>query len=78
MDKRWLSQLLADSAFPLLVRAVGVSQIKIGHHKKDALRKRGRQSSEVQTVGQFDSRPTTESSRSNAKTGSDKEPSHGE
>jgi len=34
MDKRWLSQLLNDSAFPLIVLAVAVSQVKIGHQEK--------------------------------------------
>jgi hypothetical protein len=52
-NKRLLSRLLADAAFPVLVLAVAVSQVKIGHHKKDALRQHGRQSGEVQAENGF-------------------------
>ena len=52
-DKRWISQLLADAAFPVLILAVAVSQVNIGQHKKDALRQRDRQSSEVQVDDGF-------------------------
>jgi hypothetical protein len=78
-DKRWLSQLLTDSAFPLLVLAIAVSQVKIGHHKKDSLRHRDRQTSEVkagddfrQSTSKSSSRAATESSRFREKTGPDK------
>jgi len=37
MDKRWLSQLLNDAAFPALALAVAVSQVKVGAHKKHNL-----------------------------------------
>ena len=33
MDKRWLSQLLNDAAFPSLALAVAVSQVKLGANK---------------------------------------------
>jgi hypothetical protein len=33
MDKRWVSQLVTDSAFPMLVLALAVSQIKLGTNK---------------------------------------------
>ena len=79
-DKRWLSQLLGGLAFPLLVLAVAVSQVKIGHHKTDALRQRGRQVSEVQvgddfwqSASKYDSHAATESSRVRERIGSDKE-----
>jgi len=82
-DGRWLSQLLADSAFPILVLAVAVSQVKIGQNKKDVLRQRVRQSSEVQvddgfqeSAGKYGSRAATESSRVKERTGSDKESAH--
>jgi hypothetical protein len=79
-DKPWLSQLLADLAFPSLVLAVAVSQVNIGQHKNDALRQRGRQSSEVQLGGDFEqgagkyrSRAGTESARVRERIGPDKE-----
>jgi hypothetical protein len=79
-DKRWLSQLLGDLAFPVLLLAVAVSQVKIRHHKKDALRQRGRQSSEVQigddfqqSAGKYGSGAATESARVRERIGSDKE-----
>jgi hypothetical protein len=78
-DKRWLSQLFADSAFPLLVLAIAVSQVKIGHHKKDALRHRDQETSEVQTgddlrqsTSKSSSRAAAESSPFREKTGPDK------
>ena len=37
MDKRWLSQLLNDAAFPALALAVAVSQVKVGADKKPNL-----------------------------------------
>jgi hypothetical protein len=79
-NRRLLSQLLTDSAFPVLVLAVAVSQVKIGHHKTDALRQRGQQSSEAQADNGFPqsgdkygSRAATESSPAKESTGSDKE-----
>jgi hypothetical protein len=79
-DKRWLSQVLADSAFPLLALAIAVSQVKLGHDKKDVLRQSGRQFSEVQlgddseqSASKDRSRAATENSRVREKTGSDKE-----
>jgi hypothetical protein len=82
-DKRWLSQLLADAAFPVLVLAVAVSQVKIGQQKKDALRQRGRQSSEVQadsgfqqTAGKYDSPAAMQSRRIRERTGPDKVSAH--
>jgi hypothetical protein len=53
MDKRWLSQLLDDSAFPVLALAVAVSQMKVGHHKMDALHHRGQPSIEFQLDSRF-------------------------
>jgi hypothetical protein len=37
IDKHWLSQLLNDSAFPVLALAVAVSQVHLGSHKKQNL-----------------------------------------
>jgi hypothetical protein len=81
-NKRLLSRLLADAAFPVLVLAVAVSQVKIGHHKKDALRQHGRQSGEVQAENGFQrsgdkygSRAATGNSPVEGRTGSDKESS---
>ena len=75
-----MSQLLADLSFPSLILAVAVSQVDIGHHKKDALRQRGRQPSEVQvgddfqqSAGKYSSRAATESSQVRERFGSDKE-----
>jgi hypothetical protein len=47
MHKRWLSQLLDDSAFPLLVLALALSQIELGSRKKSGLLDRGRQPPEL-------------------------------
>ena len=81
-DKRLRSRLLADAAFPVLVLAVAVSQVKIGHHKNDALRQHGRQTSEVQAKNSFQQsgdkygpRATTGSSPVEERTGSEKESS---
>jgi hypothetical protein len=41
MDKRLLSQLLDDSAFPLLVLAMAVSQLKLGPLRRPHLRGKG-------------------------------------
>jgi hypothetical protein len=81
-DKRLLSRLLADSAFPVLVLAVAVSQVKIGHHRKDALRQRGRQPSEVQAdngfqqTDKYGSRAATGISPVEERTRSEKESAH--
>jgi hypothetical protein len=82
-DKRWLSQLLADSAFPLLALAIAVSQVKIGQQKKDALRQRGRQSSVVQvgddfqkSAGKRGPRAAMGNSPVEERTGSEKESAH--
>jgi len=48
--------MLADLAFPVLILAVAVSQVNIGQQKKDALRQRDRQSSEVQVDDGFQQR----------------------
>ena len=81
-DKRWLSQLLADSAFPILLLAVAVSQVKIGH-EKEALPERDRQSTEVwadndfqRSAGKYGSPAAVQSSRIRERTGSDKELAH--
>lgn len=77
--KRWVSQLLSDSAFPALILAVAVSQVKIGQNKEDAPRQRGRQSSGVQvdnrfqlSAGKYGSLATTEYSRIRERTEPDK------
>jgi hypothetical protein len=64
MDKRWLSRLLDESAFPVLALAVATSQIQIGHHKNDAVRDRGPQAIEFQpnvpfpqNADKYDSQP---------------------
>jgi len=38
MNKSALSQLLDGAAFPAMVLAIAVSQIKIGPHRRDVLR----------------------------------------
>jgi hypothetical protein len=35
MDKRSISQLLDGAAFPAIILAVAVSQMKVAHHKKN-------------------------------------------
>ena len=47
MDKRWLSQLLDDSAFPLLVLSLAVTQIQLGSDKKANFLDRARHSAEL-------------------------------
>ena len=49
MDKRWLSQLLDDSAFPLLVLALAVTQIQVGSNKKANFLDRARHSAELRS-----------------------------
>ena len=88
MDKHWLSQLLDDSAFPVLALAVAVSQMKVGHHKKDALHHGGRQTMELQRddrfqqntgkYGKYGSPTPTGSSRVAESTGSNKDSAHDE
>jgi hypothetical protein len=53
MDKRWLSQLLNDAAFPALALAVAVSQVKVGAHKKPNLPYYENQPTDVQLGGGF-------------------------
>ena len=57
MDKRWISQLLDDSAFPLLALAVAVSQVKVGAYKKSDLFHDENRPSEVQLDGGFQQNP---------------------
>jgi hypothetical protein len=83
MDKRWLSQLLDDSAFPVLALAVAVSQMKVGHHKMQALRDRWRQTMELlrddrfqQNAEKYGSHTQTGSSPVAESTGSNKESAH--
>jgi hypothetical protein len=51
MDKRWLSQLLTDSAFPLLVLSLAVSQIELGPRRNANVLNRDRQSTELRANG---------------------------
>jgi hypothetical protein len=53
MYKHWLSRLLDDSAFPLIVLAVATSQIHIGHHRKDAVPDQGRPAIGLQLDNRF-------------------------
>jgi hypothetical protein len=53
MDKRWLSQLLNDAAFPALALAVAASQVKVGAPKKSSLAHYENQPTEVQLDGRF-------------------------
>ena len=53
MDQRWLSKLLDDSAFPLLVLALAVTQIQLGSNKKANFLDRAKQSAELR----LDQRP---------------------
>ena len=83
-DRHWLSQLLADAACPALVLAAVVSQVPIGHDKKDAPRRLRLQSNELQVDNGFRegadksdlTRAATESSRFKENTGSEKELAH--
>jgi hypothetical protein len=43
MHKRWLSQALEHAAFPLVVLAVAVSQVKTDHHSEPSLLQRARE-----------------------------------
>jgi hypothetical protein len=47
MNKTWLSQLLDDSAFPLLVLALALSHIKLGSYKRSNFLHQGRQPAEL-------------------------------
>ena len=53
MDKRWLSRLLNDAAFPALALAVAVSQVKVGAHKETNLLRNENQPSELQFDGRL-------------------------
>jgi len=48
MNKSSLSQLLDGAAFPVIMLAVAVSQIKVGPNRKDTLRHGGRAAAELQ------------------------------
>jgi hypothetical protein len=47
MNKSLLSQLLDGAAFPAMLLAVAVSQIKVGPHRKDTLHHGGRVAAEL-------------------------------
>jgi len=49
MDKRWLSQVMTDSAFPLMVVALAVNQINLGPRRSANLLGRDRQSTEIRS-----------------------------
>jgi hypothetical protein len=51
--KRWLSQLLAYSACPVIALALAISQVKIGHHSEGTLRQGDQQSSQLQLRGAY-------------------------
>jgi hypothetical protein len=53
MDKRWLSELLNDAAFPSLALAVAVSQIKVEANKNSDVSHYEARSVEVQLDGRF-------------------------
>jgi hypothetical protein len=72
MNKRWLSELLDDAAFPLLVLALAVSHVKLGSHKKSNLIQHGRPPAELRlddrwqkSGGKYGSSNPTESPVSN-------------
>ena len=80
MDKRWLSQLLDDSAFPLLVLALALTQIQLGPKKKANFLDRARQSAELrldqrlpENTGQYKSSAPGESSQDAEKPASNKD-----
>ena len=47
MDKRWLSQALEHAAFPLVVLAVALGQVKTSHRSELSLLQHGRESLEL-------------------------------
>lgn len=53
MDKRWLSQLLNDAAFPSLALAVAVSQVKVGANRNSNVTHYENRSGEVELDGRF-------------------------
>ena len=53
MDKRWLSQLLNDAAFPSLALAVAVSQVKVGANKNSNVTHYENRSGEVELGGRL-------------------------
>jgi hypothetical protein len=72
MNKLWLSELLNDAAFPLLVLALAVSQITLGSHKKPNLVHHSTQPAELRlddrlpkTGGKYGSSNASESPVSN-------------
>jgi hypothetical protein len=65
MDKRWLSELLDHSAFPLLVLALVVSQMSFGRHHRVVLKPERPQALEVPQLNRSESisdKPTPVSS----------------
>lgn len=48
MNKSLLSQLLDGAAFPVIMLAVAVTQIKVGPNRRDTLRHGGRVPAELQ------------------------------
>jgi hypothetical protein len=72
VNKRWLSQLLNDSAFPMLMFALAVSEIRLGSYKKSDLLQQATQPAELRlddrlpkTVGKHGSSNAAESRVSN-------------
>lgn len=53
MEKRWLSELLNDAAFPSLALAAAVSQIKVGANKNTDVSHYEARSVKVQVEGRF-------------------------
>lgn len=79
MDKHWISRLWADSAFPLIVLAVALSQLNNGQHENRALHQPGWRSSEAQahdgiqqSAGKHGTRAATEPTPVEERTPSDK------
>lgn len=55
MDKRWLSELLDHSAFPLLVLALAVSQMSFGRHQRVVLKPERPQAVELPQLSRSES-----------------------
>jgi hypothetical protein len=76
MYRRWLSQLLDESAFPLLVLAMAVSQIQISHPKNNTVHRRGQVAIELQANDRFPTNSEKDGSQSEEKAASHKESTH--
>ncbi|MBV8100418.1 MAG: hypothetical protein JOZ31_14805 [Verrucomicrobia bacterium] len=71
MDKRWLSQVMTDSGFPLLVLALAMTQINLGPRRSANLLGHDRQkSTEIRSndrrpkeIGKYGSTSPSESPR---------------